>query len=291
VKILRTILASLIALAIAVVPARPNLQGTYQPLLLAQRDGSCTESRAFFIRAPGLDNTHFAAYDALICGLVTDGVFPLLDVLQIYATQDLSTAELNLISSSYSATQPGGGSTFLFTVDRGFTGVAGQTCEYLDVGFNASTASSPNYVQNSAHISAWSVVDAGAQNLALMGNISGGDTLIYPQWIDNNAYYRVNATGPSVAAASPVGHYLANRSDSVNIQGYRNAVSVVTSNASTSSPVPTGNFTVGITAAGCGGTGNPQEVAMISIGRSQTPTQVTNFYNRLRTYMTTVGVP
>jgi hypothetical protein len=252
--------------------------------------GSCTQSVAWFARAPSFDTTHFTAYDNLICGLVTDGVWTKFDVLQIYATQNTTAALLNMVSSSYAATLAAGASSF--TADRGFTGVSGQTCSYLDTHFNPTTASSPNYTQNSAHFSAWSVVDAGAINLALIGiqPISGNESEIYPKWVDNNAYFRINGAGSSgVANATPTGFYLANRSASNAIQGYKNSTSIVTDTTASGTP-NNADFTVGADGA-CGSSGNAQQVAQISIGSSLSSTDELNFYNRLRTYMTAVGVP
>src|SRR5258706_5828950 len=81
--------------------------------------GSCAESTAFFARTSGLDAAHIAAYNTFICGLVTDGLFSKFDVLHIYATQDSTTALLNLVSTSYNGTAVGSPT---FTADRGFTG-------------------------------------------------------------------------------------------------------------------------------------------------------------------------
>ena len=79
-----------------------------------------SESAVFLARTSGLDTTHVNAYTALIDGLVADGVWSKFDVLRIYATQNSTTALLNLKSSSFTAVTHGSPS---FTADRGFTGV------------------------------------------------------------------------------------------------------------------------------------------------------------------------
>jgi hypothetical protein len=89
------------------------------------------------------------------------------------------------------------------------------------------------------------------------------------------------------------GHCIANRSASNAVQGYKNGSSVLTS-SDASQALCTVQFITG----GTNNNGAPQgtlgangQIAMASIGASLTATEATNFYNRLRTYMTTVGVP
>jgi hypothetical protein len=247
------------------------------------------EATAFLARTSGLDTTHTNAYVALINGLVADGIWSKLDMLHVYATQDSTTALLNLVSTSFSGTVYGAPT---FTADRGFTGTNGSSSVYIDTGFNATTAPSPKFTQNSGHVSAWSVVDVGAIGNAAIGVIASGyQTTLYPKFTDNNAYYRVNSLATGTANATPTGHYLARRSTSSSIDGYKNG-SLAINNSSTTSAAPV-NFNFYTLAANNNGTaaGSSHQVAMASIGSSLTATEVTNFYNRLRTYMTAVGVP
>ncbi len=250
------------------------------------------EASAFLARTSGLNGAHNLAYIALINGLVSDGVWSKLDFLHIYATQDSTTALLNLVSSSYPGTTHGSPT---FAADLGYTGATGSTV-YIDTGFNPTSASSPKFVQNSAHISAWVVTNiqsttgpAGAYN-----NAVNAHTYILPYYTDNKAYFRTNCTasagGDGFAHTDSRGHFLANRSSSTAIQGYLGGSSVV-SNASSASTLLNNNiYTVGTNSGGTpGGTG--LQVAMASAGSSMSSTDATNFYNRLRTYMTAVGVP
>ena len=251
---------------------------------------------AFLARTSGLDTTHINAYTALINGLVSDGVWSKLDVLHIYATQDSTTALLNLVSTSYNGTANGSPS---FTADRGFTGVSGSGTVYIDTGFNPITAVSPKYVNNSAHLSAWLPVNTapGYSDNMVMGALSSSTgSKIIPRNTSAQAVLQINQAGSNQVVASladQVGHYLANRSDANNIQGYRNAVSLGTSAASPSGGLCNGSIPVlsGLFTAGPAFAGNPSQVAAASIGSSLSSTDATNFYNRLRTYMTAVGVP
>src|SRR5229473_5562637 len=68
-------------------------------LPLAQAPGGgCSQATTFLARTSGLSGTETTAYTNLICGLVTDGVYPSLDALYIFATNTTTTANLNLIS-------------------------------------------------------------------------------------------------------------------------------------------------------------------------------------------------
>jgi len=246
------------------------------------------EATAFLARTSGLDAPHTSAYTALIDGLVADGIWAKLDVLHVYATQNSTTAQLNLVSSSFPATLNGPPS---FAVNRGYTGVDGSGSVYIATGFGANVGT-PKFTQHSGHISAWSVTDVTSSHV-IMGSItpSISETVIYPKFTDGNSYYRINGAGASgVANANGAGHYVAARSSSgTGVQGYKNGSSVA-STSGASSPISTFGFDV-LGTATVGASGSAFQVAMASIGSNLTAGEVTAFYNRLRTYMTAVGVP
>jgi hypothetical protein len=259
---------------------------------IMSRSGSISpEALAFLARTTGLDATHTTAYTTLINALVSASLFPKFDMLHIYATQDATTARLNLISTSYGVAVVSGPA---FTVDRGYQG-AHDGSNYLDVGFNPSTAPSPKFVRDSAHISTWGVANDSFQFTQYMG---GNDvttrTEIYP-WLQSDGliYFRCNSTGSAGVAnvGTTAGHWLANRSSSVQLDGYRNASSLYSNGANASSPVS--NIVFNTCAVNDNGThrGNGTQCAMASIGSSLSAAEILAFYNILRAYMTTVGVP
>ncbi len=250
--------------------------------------GAGAEATAFLARTTGLDATHTNAYIALINGLVADGLWSKLDLLHIYATQDTTTAQLNLVQTSYPATLISAPS---FTVDRGYTG-AGSS--YIKTGFIPSSASSPKSTQNSAHISVWNLTNATTSWQAVGGSDGTTTYSIVPRLSDGNSYFGPNtgsSSSISVSNADARGHFLANRSSSVQADGYKNGSSVVSSGASGSA----GTTTVELYALALNSSGSPLVVgyqeAMISVGSSMNATEAGNFYSRLRTYMTAVGVP
>jgi hypothetical protein len=257
-----------------------------QQLLLATDLGPVP---AFLQRTSGLDATHVSAYTALINGLVADNVWFKLDMLHIYATQDSTTALLNLVSTNYGGVANGSPT---FTADRGFTGTDTSNTIFIDTNFNPTTAVSPNFVQNSAHLSGWNLTNAQDAR-PFMGVSSGSyNTDIFPLFTDGKAYFFCNDNGGgiSVANANGTGHYLANRSGSSATQGYKNGSSIVTGSPGSLAPINS-NMTTISQHSGAGHLGAGNQMAMASIGSSLSSTDATNFYNRLRTYMTAVGVP
>jgi hypothetical protein len=163
---LRTCIVALALLA-AAIPAFAGWQSqdsNFNKSIVA--GGGCSQATAFLARTSGLDGTHTTAYTNLICGLVTDGLITgtmagsgsgatacgsKFDAIYILATQDATTAKLNLCSTTFSPATLTGSPTF--TADRGYQSAAGT--DRISTGFNASTASSPNFVQDSAHLSIW----------------------------------------------------------------------------------------------------------------------------------------
>ncbi len=251
--------------------------------------GTSSEVSQFLSRTSGLDGTHVSAYTALINGMVTDSIWTKFDVLHIYATQNATTAQINLISSSYPATVNGSPT---FTTDRGYQGTESSTTVYINTGFNPSTAGSPKYTANSAHLSSWQVTNA--TGTASVGASDGSNSYPIPRLAGNLFYCRVSDSpggSESVANSDSRGHFIVNRSGLSTEQGYINGSLTHSPNKTRSNPVTNLNFySIGWNSGGTAN-GYGQQEAMISIGSSLSGTDATNFYNRLRTYMTAVGVP
>ncbi len=243
---------------------------------------------AFLARTSGLNATHTKAYTDLICGLFADNIWNKLDVLHIYATQDSTTALLNLRSTSFSAVTHGSPT---FTADRGFTGVAGSSTVFIDTQFNAQAQSGTSqFSLNNGHISAWSVINTAAQGSAIMGARAAVNTVIYPKFTDNNAYFKVNSENSGVANSDSSGHYIATRNSSSSQAGYRNGSSIFTDSTAS---VLLQNLSTYVLADNLNSVaeGSAFQVAEASIGSNLTAADSLKFYTRLRTYMTAVGVP
>lgn len=247
-------------------------------------------ARCATARGSALDSTHIAAFTTYLNGLDADGLTSAFDVLVWLGTQDSTSALLNMISSNYNATANGSPT---FTADRGFTGVDGSSTVYIDTNFDASTATSPLYTQNSAHFSGFGTTDVGAVGRPMMGRVTSTlECTIYPRFSDGNAYFRINnsATLGGAAVANSAGHYIAQRS-SGSVQGSKNGTTILGPTASTSGPVPPGNFYVlGYHVIGAA-SGSGQPTLMYSIGRFLNSTEESNFVARTRTCATALGVP
>lgn len=236
---------------------------------------------AFLARTAGLDATHINAYKALINGLVADGVWASLDLLNIFATQDATTALLNLVSTSFSPAVPSGTPTF--TADRGYTGNGAAAS--INASYNPSTAGG-NYTQNSAHYSSWVVTSGNG-----VWELGTSDKTALIASFGGNIQMRINdvaASGAIAASSGGTGHYIASRTSSTVRTGYVNGSSIGSAGSATSAAPDNANF-FSLFVNGQGGTSD--QVAATSIGGALTGTDATNFYNRLRTYMTAVGVP
>jgi hypothetical protein len=243
-----------------------------------------TEAAAFLVRTSGLDATHTNAYAVLINGLVADGIWAKLDVLHVYNTQNATTANLNLLGNIYNAT-PTNAPTF--TADQGYTGASSGT-KYVGTGFTPSTATSPKFTQNSAHVSIWSLTDGVTGSALIMGCTGSGTAVtgMHARYTGDVSHFYVNSTTDVGAAnSSSIGHFLANRSSSSATQGYKNGVLLANETSNTSVAVNTREiFVVGQNQNGTP-LGSPYQAAMASIGSSLSQADVSNFYSRLQTYM------
>lgn len=257
--------------------------------------GTSQAALDFLARTSGLDSTHQNAYIALINGLVADGVWPTLDVLQVYAAQDSTTALLNLVSvnftGSLSATPP------TFTADQGFTGNGSNA--YVDTGYVPST-SAINYLLNSAQMSFWNLTNrAGNAGFAETGAFDGANTSDQnPSDGSNSFLARLNTSAGgsfSTAVAASNGFFLSNRTGSAvnTTQNFYNGASAGAAAGAASTAIPTGNyFVLARNDSGSPVGASTDQFAAFSCGASLTTTQITAFYNRLHTYMQTIaGVP
>ncbi len=130
-----------------------------------------------------------------------------------------------------------------------------------------------------------------------MGFLGNGTsaTALYAAWSgDGNSYIRVNCVagaGQGVAAAGTVGHFVASRTSSTQLNGYKNKTSVLSNASDASAAVANYNiYTIGCNNNGTPA-GNVRQQCSMSIGSGLTSGDVTSYYDLLRAWMTTVGVP
>jgi hypothetical protein len=229
------------------------------------------EAQQFFDRIADPGATRKNAYAAIIDATVLAGVWSKLDAFYILAADIQANALINLKSSSYTASIVG---AVTFTADQGFVG--GAAGKYLDTNLNAVTASG-NYAQNSAHISVWSRTDV-AEIVAAIG-VETGNQHIFPRYVDENCYFRINATAGGLSNANGSGFFLGNRSGAGATEGYRNGASLGTGTDASDNLVNL-NFLI---CAGSGDGGCTRELAVASFGGSLNSTEGGDFYTALNT--------
>lgn len=233
--------------------------------------GNSPESQQFFDRLmtppSSARETIYADY---IDGLVVAGVWANLDALYVMCAADEGTIMTNLIQEAYQATRSESASTLTITADVGVS--SGSIAKKFNSNFNPTTAVSPKYTRNDAHVSVW-ISDVTQENVpAIDQGVAGGSnetTVLYPKWSDNNIYWRVNGAGDvttGIAAASVAGHTLMQRTGANAQEIFKNGVSVGT-NANASAALFNGVI--------CARYG--RNLRLFSIGKSMTSGQVASF--------------
>lgn len=248
----------------------------------------CSQSATFLARTSGLSNTQKTAYQNLICGMVTDGTWSLMDNLYVFATNTTTTANLNLVSTNYTLTQHG---TVTFTAGQGYTG--NGTNGYFDSGNNPAS-SGGNFTQNSASLGSCQLNSRTTSNNSISLGFSVGSVYSFIQpWVNaSGGDFNINAGSfPQYLAANVQGSWIVSRLSSTTFTVYYNGASVLTPSTTTSS-VPSSNMFIGNwSASGVPGTGDysTDQLGYVFWGGGFTGAQVGNIYARLHTYMSAVG--
>jgi hypothetical protein len=252
------------------------------------------EALAYLARTVGgNEGGNGANIATLIDGLVSDGVWAKLDALYVLAQQNQSDALLNLIGTSYGLTSVG----FLlakpapfavnFTPYVGFSGFPTGRY-YLDTGFNPATAPSPHFTQNSASLGYWSYALTAANNAPIGNDESGaGGSYIFQNYGPGSFYARINNVSIGGVPTPGSGLFVGDRSSSASVTPYWNG-GALTVQSGASSAVSSANFRMGVVP---GDTASPETISAAFIGASLGAAGQLALYNRLRTYMTAVGVP
>lgn len=244
------------------------------------RSQFCKQSLAFFDRLATQPTWgRKQAYDRLIRVLVDSGAWDKLDALYVFAAADSTTAKVNLISNSYTATEVGSPS---FSANGGYTG-DNTTATYIDSNFNAQTASSPHFTQNSASIFAWKNTDTANSGGGMAGN---GNTFIDPDPGDKRFYISINGgydTGANLATNNTL--FGASRYDSTHFIAYTAGIPVKNSTITSSAPA---NSTVAFL-RDKNGNGSNTQVAAGGMGGNLTKADFRNLFSGLSNYIASVS--
>lgn len=222
--------------------------------------------------------------------MVTDTDYATLDVLYIWATDTTTNALLNVGSNAaYNASVIGTPASF--TADVGYTG-DGATFA-LNSNFNPFTATTPNYVLNSAGVGIYVQT-----NLALgagdtsVGADSVGAMGMLPSYF-GLTYYRINnAPYKTVVAATSRGQWVATRTaasgaNAVSLYLSGNTTPVDTDSAS-SDFVPRANIAFFAGTTGSNFSSLQMSAGFLSSGLSAAA--MARISARINTYMTAYGI-
>jgi hypothetical protein len=222
-----------------------------------------------------------------ILALKNHGLWTGFDRLWVTAEENSVSGRTDLVGLSLattSATAP------TFTADDGFLGLDLSNSRYLTNGYLPHIGTT-QFQQNSGHISVWcfnNVASAGVSTA--MGVITAScETAIYPRTNGNQAIFAVNAGGYVVVngVGDSSGHLIANRTDASTQAAYRNGSLYGSASVASNGLVANQFFIL----QNSNGFGWPGIISLASIGRGFTASEITNFYNDTRTYMTAVAVP
>jgi hypothetical protein len=259
---------------------------SYSSVAAAAGDADAVAWRAAVITAGGtVSGAQFGYVSALISGLKADGVWSSLDRLWLFAAENSTQARRDLVARVAASLQNGP----TFTANRGYTGDG--LSAYVDSNFNPASGT-PKYSQNDASFGVWieTATSSATGSPAYIGNAGANYNMLYhPTGTTNN--FGVNATGPQSWTVSPsTGHFHAQRTASNAQAIYQNGASVKTG---TDASAALESFTfVALANNNRGAIEQPSDAreSAIWLGKSLTTGQITAFYNRMRTYMTAVGV-
>jgi chitodextrinase len=243
----------------------------------------CGAAASFLARAPAQDAAHTTAYQNLICGLVTDGVWPSIDVLYMLAAVDQTTALTNLTNSSYSGSKIG---TPAFTANTGFSG--GSPGNGIDTGW--FPADGPNYTLNNASYGAWDLSNGTSWGFLVTSDVGWIAPSTFGSTPSGGTQYNINSSGrnDTPGVANTKGLWVADRttgSGQINSQLYFNGVADggVKNDGANSWP-STGTLKT------CYTIGNPtHDCGAVYAGGHLTAAQQQTLYSRISAYMTAVA--
>lgn len=253
---------------------------------LAGFDAATTAWAAAVVTAGGtVSGARKTLVDQLIVGLKADGVWAKLDRLWIFAAENSQSALVDLVA----LTQATPVSSPTFTADRGYAGNGSSS--YINSNFNAFT-SGVNWTLNSAHMSGWSNTERANSPIVLTGVYNGAVVSDLMPLYGGGMVGRLNGGGlAGLNNTTSVGFFVGQRNNSSTTECIRNGVSCGTTGDAASSIASLPFFICGRNDSGGFSSAMADQLSMVSYGASFTATENTNYYNRLRTYMTAVGVP
>jgi len=260
-------------------PARALSAGERILLLGAQ-----SPAQAFLARTTGLSAKHQVAYTTFINALVLAGVWPLLKVLYVLATQNSTVALLNLINDTFTLV-PIGPPTF--TVDQGYAGDGVSTL--LDTQWLASNFTSLNNLS----MFGWALTHTNGNGQWGCFDVGGRVGQLASSSSPTNMFIRMNRTaGADINLTIPtdIGFFGASRTSSTNVDAQANATQFIGNTQASTVPTITSMKICGVGVNP--GDFDVAQVGMFGAGNAMTPAQMNATFKAAHLYMQTIaGVP
>lgn len=230
------------------------------------------------------DGTRQGLLNDLIAGLKADGVWAKLDWLSLLAAHDEQAGRLNLVNPAQAMTAV---NTPTFETDRGFTG--NGTSSYLNSNWNATTASSPKFVQNSAHMGVWVNVNISASGQFDIG--TQWRAAIMTRASPNFQFYANSTTAQTVALPvnTSVGHTAWSRTGASAHEVFKDGASVASGTTASTSLMNAPFLVLAVNNAGTPTSFSTRRVAACHWGSGLNATEMAAIRSRLATYMTAIG--
>lgn len=232
-----------------------------------------------------------AIINTLIKALKDGGVWSKLDALYLTAAADAQAARRNWVQDAFNLTAV---NSPTFTADRGYAGNGSSS--YLRTGFNPTTAPSPKFAQNSAHVSLADRTSRAAASRVEMGAINAGPTIFMAQiatrFTGGTALARItgSVTGiPAFASTESSGRFVVSRTGATAMEAYRNAASIGTSANASASLLNLEIYLGALNSNGSPLLYSTDQIAQAGVGSALSGAEVATLDAAIAAYLTAVG--
>jgi hypothetical protein len=244
-----------------------------------------TDAQAFITAAAITDPNQQAAINTLVVDLKGYSIWTKFDALYPMVGGTATKHSYNLKNTAQYQIGWNGGVTHS-NLGVQFGGVNG----WGNTGYNLST----NASLNSHSISVYSRTTGTSSfqcELGVTGAVLDGGGAIFLR-ASGLTYYRVNSQASYItySDADSRGFYLANRTASNVINGWKNSTKVATGTTLSVSPLGNFNYTLGVLNENGGNNYySAKQIAFASIGSGLTDTEAANFYTAVQAFQTTLN--
>lgn len=210
------------------------------------------------------------------------GVWALLDCLYMIAAADAQAASVNWRAPASFAINASGGVGFV--ADRGTTGDG--TTGFLDSNFNPTTAPTPQFTQNSAHMGFWSRTNLN-NAAATSYEIGNSNSYMARNGADSTIVGNPNNGGTlTIASGTPLpGHVAYSRTAAAAWKGYVNGAGANTGVDASAAPSNANLYINRVNGVGFG----VNQIAAAHWGSQLNDAQALACYQALQAYMSAVG--